>query len=87
MIACEVFVNELSRVRALRGGWGPGAAVAGEEELLAGLRSGLTAMSMFAPDSLLMSKLFSIGYVVHGLLPLLAGYQLTKIQEIYSVIP
>jgi hypothetical protein len=63
MTACDVLANELLRVRAVHGGWAADAPATGEEELLAGLRSGLTAMSMFAADNLLMSKLFLIGYV------------------------
>ena len=56
MTACHVFIDEISRVRQLRGTWPDAPQV--EDELMENYRNGLKAMSLFSQDSTLMRKLF-----------------------------
>ena len=59
-MACEVFVDEILRTRTQRGAWMPTAFVGGDEEgLLASLRDGMAAMSIFLDGSALMSTVHS----------------------------
>jgi len=51
MIACQVFISEISRVRNLRDAWPRDVSIVSEEELLTGLKSGLVTMAVFAMDS------------------------------------
>ncbi|KAF8881781.1 hypothetical protein BD779DRAFT_1675292 [Infundibulicybe gibba] len=55
--ACHVFIDEVSRVRSLRDAWSHSAPDINEEELMEGLRNGMTALSLFSEDSTLMSEL------------------------------
>lgn len=54
MIACHVFIDEISRVRQLRDLTDVPYT---EEELMEGYRNGLNALSLFSQDSILMRKL------------------------------
>ena len=56
MTACHVFIDEISRVRQLRGTWPDAPQV--EDELMENYRNGLKAMSLFSQDSTLMRKLY-----------------------------
>ena len=89
MTACHVFIDEISRVRQLRGTWPDAPQV--EDELMENYRNGLKAMSLFSQDSTLMRKLFfktnlkkNIGTEFFSSLAL--GYQLTKVQEAFEAI-
>jgi hypothetical protein len=55
MTACHVFIDEISRVRQLRGTWPDAPQV--EDELMENYRNGLKAMSLFSQESTLMRKL------------------------------
>ena len=57
MIACQVFISEISRVRNLRDAWPRDVSIVSEEELLTGLKSGLVTMAIFAMDSPMISAL------------------------------
>jgi hypothetical protein len=52
MTACHVFIDEISRVRQLRGTWPDAPRV--EDELMENYRNGLKAMSLFSQESTLM---------------------------------
>lgn len=87
MIACHVFIDEISRVRLINSSWPPPqGSETSEEELMESLRSGLTALSLYSEDSALMREfyiceaLFTIPTLVNS------GYQLTKVQEAFSAI-
>lgn len=55
MIACHVFIDEISRVRLINSSWPPPpGSETSEEELMESLRSGLTALSLYSEDSALM---------------------------------
>lgn len=54
MTACHVFIDEISRVRQLRGTWPEAPQV--EDELMENYRNGLKAMSLFSQESTLMRK-------------------------------
>lgn len=54
MTACHVFIDEISRVRTLLNTWPPGTPQVNEEELMEKLRDGITALSLFSEDSVLM---------------------------------
>ena len=87
MTACHVFIDEISRVRQLRGTWPDAAQV--EDELMENYRNGLKAMSLFSQDSTLMRKLFfsQISTKQRNLIfPRSLGYQLTKVQEAFEAI-
>ena len=56
MTACHVFIDEISRVRQLRGTWPDAPHV--EDKLMEDYRNGLKAMSLFSQDSTLMRKLY-----------------------------
>jgi hypothetical protein len=63
MTACNVFIDELQRIRAesAHSTWPLQAASEQEreKEMLASLQDGLDALSAFARESLLMRKLFA----------------------------
>ena len=87
MTACHVFIDEISRVRQLRGTWPDAPQV--EDELMENYRNGLKAMSLFSQDSTLMRKLYcSLNFnKTSGLIFFLfLGYQLTKVQEAFEAI-
>jgi hypothetical protein len=87
MTACHVFIDEISRVRQLRGTWPDAPHV--EDELMENYRNGLKAMSLFSQDSTLMRKLhfcqISTTNIGTEFLSFL-GYQLTKVQEAFEAI-
>jgi hypothetical protein len=60
MTACHVFIDEISRVRQLRGTWPDAPQV--EDELMENYRNGLKAMSLFSQESTLMRKLYLQSY-------------------------
>ncbi|EAU90494.2 hypothetical protein CC1G_00878 [Coprinopsis cinerea okayama7 len=73
MIACHVFIDEVSRMRTQQPAWTESSTSAGggdltEEELMEYLRNGLTHLSLYSEDNVL------------------TRYQLTKVQEAYSAI-
>ena len=88
MTACHVFIDEISRVRQLRGTWPDAPQV--EDELMENYRNGLKAMSLFSQDSTLMRKHYcSSNFNKSSQLiffPRSLGYQLTKVQEAFEAI-
>ena len=86
MTACLVFIDEISRVRQLRGTWPDAPQV--EDELMENYRNGLKAMSLFSQESTLMRKLYfhRISTNIRTEFSSFLGYQLTKIQEAFEAI-
>jgi len=59
MIACHVFIDEISRVRLINSSWPPPQeSQTSEEELMESLRSGLTALSLYSEDSALTREFY-----------------------------
>lgn len=90
MIACHVFIDEVSRIRSHQP-WPEVTPQAGvgeltEEELMEFLRNGITYLSLYSEDSVLTREFYVIRLEVHLLMQETPGYQLTKVQEAYSAI-
>jgi len=84
MIACQVLISEISRVRNLRDAWPPDVVVVSEEELLMGLKSGLVAMAIFAVDSPMISAFCVVWCIDVLLMRDVIGYQLAAVQEAFE---
>ncbi|KAJ8508862.1 hypothetical protein ONZ45_g8926 [Pleurotus djamor] len=50
-IACQVFIDEISRLRTGEGSLTPTATVSGEDSLLKSLREGMATLSLYSTDS------------------------------------
>lgn len=55
MTACQVFINEIARIRSARDAW-PLHSPSGEDELLSSLQIGIAALNAFSHESSMMSK-------------------------------